>query len=402
MERIGTRMTAKTANKTGRIELLLILGSLAAFAPLATDMYLPALPEVTRALGGTASEVQSTVATFFLGFAAGQLVYGPITDRYGRKPPLYWGIGLFTLASALCVIIPSVDAMIVLRFVEAIGACAGTVVSRAMVRDLFPPEEGARVFSNLMLVMVIAPIVAPLIGSYLLLWFSWQAIFWALAVAGALSLASVAFRLPESYPASPDRPLALGSALETYGQLLFKRHYVMPVLSGAFAYGGLFAYITGSPFVFIEWFHLPSQHYGWLFAINSAGIMAASQINHRLIHRLGTAPLLRWGALLQALAGIAMLIVAFTGWGGMYALIVALFLYIAGLGVVSPNSTALAMAGEQKHAGAASALLGALQFGIGTVSALVVGALHAVTPLPVAAIIAVCGVVTALVLIAAK
>jgi DHA1 family bicyclomycin/chloramphenicol resistance-like MFS transporter len=329
-------------------------------------------------------------------------VYGPITDRYGRKPPLYWGLGIFTLASALCAVIPSVDAMIALRFLEAIGACAGTVVSRAMVRDLFPPEEGARVFSSLMLVMVIAPVVAPLIGSYLLLWLDWQSIFWALAIAGGLSFLSVLFRLDESHPPDASRHLALGRSLQTYGQLLLKRQYVMSVLSGAFAYGGLFAYITGSPFVFIEWFHLPSEHYGWLFAINSAGIMAASQINRRFIHRLGTLKLLRLGAYLQTAAGIALLVVALTGWGGLYAVIVPLFLYIAGLGAVSPNSTALAMAGEQQNAGAASALMGFLQFGVGTVSALAVGALHAVTPLPIAAIIAVCGLVTTFVLTAVK
>lgn len=390
------------AAKTGRIELLLILGSLAAFAPLATDMYLPALPHVTGALGATSSQVQDTVATFFFGFAAGQLIYGPISDRFGRKQPLYWGIGLFTLASALCAIVPSVEAMMLLRFIEAAGACAGTVISRAMVRDLYKPEEGARVFSTLMLVMVIAPVIAPLIGSYLLLWFGWKSIFWALAAAGALSLVSIVFRLPESHSGDAGQSLAFGSVLRVYRHLLKQRRYMMTVLAGAFAYGGLFAYITGSPFVFIDWFKFAPQHYGWLFAINSAGIMTTSQINRRLIHRLGTEKLLRLGGYLQSASGIAMLAVALTGWGGVLAFVVPLFLYVAGLGVISPNSTALGMADHQKNAGAASALMGSVQFAVGTVSALAVGALHAVTPLPVAAIIAACGIATTVVIVAAR
>ena len=390
------------AAKTGRIELLLILASLAAFAPLATDMYLPALPEVARALGGTSSQVQVTLATFFFGFAAGQLIYGPLSDRFGRKPPLYWGIGVFTLASAFCAVAPSVDAMIALRFIEAVGACAGTVISRAVVRDLFNPEEGARVFSTLMLVMVIAPIVAPLIGGYLLLWFGWQATFWALTIAGGLSLASIVFRLPESHKADPEHSLALGAVMKVYAGLIVQRRYLMISLSGAFAYGGLFAYITGSPFVFIDGFKLAPQHYGWLFAINSAGIMAASQINRALIHRLGAATLLRAAGAFQMLVGIVMLAIAISQWGGMFAFVVPLFLYVSCSGIVMPNSTALALANEQKNAGAAAALMGSIQFTVGTISALSMGALHAVTPQPVAAVIALAGTLTTIVLLAAR
>ncbi|HEY1720883.1 MAG TPA: Bcr/CflA family multidrug efflux MFS transporter [Magnetospirillaceae bacterium] len=390
------------AAKTGRIELILILGSLAAFGPLATDMYLPALPEVARALGGTSSQVQITVATFFFGFAAGQLIYGPLSDRFGRKPPLYWGLGLFTLTSGLCALAPSVDTMIALRFIEAFGACAGTVISRAIVRDLFKPEEGARVFSTLMLVMVIAPIVAPLIGGYLLLWFDWQSIFWAITLAGALSLASVVFRLPESRKSDPEHSLALGNIVKVYASLLMQRRYLMVALSGAFGYGGLFAYITGSPFVFIEGYKLAPQHYGWLFAINSAGIMAASQINRALIHRLGAATMLRAAGAFQMLVGVAMFIVAVTQWGGMIAFVVPLFLYVACNGIVMPNSTALGLADQQKNAGAAAALMGSIQFSVGTISALSIGALHAVTPLPVAAVIALAGTLTTLALLAAR
>ncbi len=382
--------------KQHRIELLIILGSLSAFAPLATDMYLPALPEVGRALHADSSAVQDTVATFFLGFAAGQLFYGPITDRFGRKLPLYFGVGLFTIASALCAGMPSIEAMIALRFVEALGACAGTVVSRAMVRDLFPPEESARIFSTLMLVMVLAPILAPLIGGYLLLWLGWRSIFWALAGAGAASLASIILRLPESHPADPSRSLAIGNILGVYANLLGQRRFLLTALSGAFAFGGLFGYIAGSPFVFIEWYGLPPQHYSWLFATNAAAIMIASQLNHRLIHRLGSARMLHLAGYVQCGAGAAMLIAALTGWGGIVAFAVPLWFYVGCIGIVAPNATALAMAEEGHHIGAASALIGALQFGIGTVSALSIGAFHAVTPTPIAVIIALCGVMTPL------
>ncbi len=310
-------------------------------------------------------------------------------------------MGLFVVTSALCAIVPSIHAMIALRFIEAVGACAGMVIARAMVRDLFKPEEGARVFSTLMLVMVLAPVLAPLIGSYLLIWFGWKSIFWALALAGMASLLSIAFRLPESHPADPERSLAFGYVMKVYGQLIARRRYVMTVLAGAFAFGGLFSYITGSSFVFIEFFHLSSEHYGWLFAINSAGIMAASQTNRRLMHRLGAVKLLRIGGGIQSAAGVIMLAAAATGWGGIVGFSIPLFVYVACIGVISPNATALAMADEQRHAGAASALMGAIQFAIGTLTALATGALHAVTPLPVAAVIAVCGVMTSIMLVLA-
>jgi len=384
------------ASVAKRVELVVILGAISAFAPLATDMYLPALPNVRDALHASASQVQDTVATFFLGFAAGQLLYGPITDRFGRKPPLYWGIGLFTITSALCAAVPSVDAMIVLRCIEALGACAGVVVSRAMVRDLFPPSEIARIFSTLMLVVILAPILAPLIGSYLLLWFGWRSIFWALTAAGAISLVAVATRLRESHPGDPGRSLAILEVLRVYAGLLRRPRYILSVSAGALAFAGMFAYIAGSPFVFIEWFGLAPQRYSWLFAVNAAGIMAVSQVNRALLRRWGPARLLRIAGGVQAVAGLALLAAAALRADSMLAFAAPLFVFVATIGAIGPNASAIAMAEEERNAGAASALLGAIQFAAGTASALTVGALHAVTPLPIAAIVAACGIGTVL------
>jgi DHA1 family bicyclomycin/chloramphenicol resistance-like MFS transporter len=374
-----------------RIEHIVILGALSAFAPLAIDMYLPALPALQLGFGATPAQVQMTLATFFFGFAVGQAFYGPIADRHGRKLPLYVGLTLFTLASAACAFAPSIGAMIGLRLVQALGACAGVVIARAMVRDLFTPEDGARVFSMLMVVQGLAPILAPLIGGYVLAWFGWPTIFWVLAALGAASLAACVFRLPETRVANPSRSLALGEVLRVYARLLVHRGYAGNVLAGAFSISGMFAYIAGAPFVFIEWFKLPAQHFGWLFAANSLGILAVSQINGLLLPRLGTVRLLRIGALIQACGAGALVAAAATGFGGIAGIIAPLFVYVACIGVVYPNSVALAMGPHPENAGAASALLGTLQYTLATVCALAVGGLHAVQPLPMALIMVACG-----------
>ncbi len=383
--------------QAGRVETIIILGALSAFAPLSIDMYLPAMPAISAAFDATPAQVQWTLAAFFLGFAGGQAFYGPLTDRFGRKPPLYVGLILFCLSSACCAFAPSIVAMIGLRLIEALGACAGMVIARAFVRDLFPPEEGARMFSRLMLVIGVAPIIAPLIGSYVMLWLGWRAIFWVLALAGAAALAASLVRLPDGHRGNPAHSLALLDVLKVYGRLAMDRRYMLSVLAGTLSISGMFAYIAGSPFVFIEHFELPPQLFSWIFASNALGIILASQINGRLSRRHAPARLM-WGALrIQLAAGAVLVASAATGIGGMWGIIVPQLLFVSCIGVTQPNSTALAMARHGHIAGSASALLGTIQFAGGAAVALLVGAAHAVVPLPMALTMGVCGLLAAII-----
>ncbi len=266
-------------------------------------MYLPAMPQLERVFATDAARVQWTLAAFFLGFALGQAFYGPVADRYGRKPSLYVGLALYIGASIGCALAPGIGLLTAFRFLEAIGACAGAVVARAVVSDLFTGQEAARLFTALMVVMGVAPIVAPLIGSYLLLWFDWPVIFWVLAAFGVACLLAVWLRLPETHRTESVRSLALGSVVTRYLLLLFDRRYLGYALSGAASMAGMFAYIAGSPFVFITLHHLTPQHYAWLFGANAFGIALASRINHALLRRYSADALLVGASAVQAAAG---------------------------------------------------------------------------------------------------
>jgi len=350
-------------------------------------MYLPAMPRLERVFATDAARVQWTLAAFFLGFALGQAFYGAIADRYGRKPSLYAGLVLYIGASVGCALAPGIGLLAALRFLEAIGACAGAVIARAVVSDLFTGQEAARLFAALMAVMGIGPIIAPLIGGYLLLWFDWQAVFWVLAAFGVACLLAVWLRLPETHRPETVRSLALVSVTTRYLMLLVDRRYLGYALSAALGMAGLFAYIAGSPFVFITLHRLTPQHYAWLFGANAFGIVLASRVNHALLRRYSADALLVGANLAQVAAGVLLLAAAATGEGGAPGLAAPLFLYVACVGIVMPNSVALAMAPHRHAAGVASALLGVLQFSLAAAAAALIGALHSGGALPMAALI---------------
>jgi DHA1 family bicyclomycin/chloramphenicol resistance-like MFS transporter len=374
-----------------RLELIVILGALTAFAPLSVDMYLPSLPTLEGVFDASTAAVQRTLATFFLGFALGQALYGPITDRYGRKPPLYASIGLFVAASIGCALAPSIGALAGLRFVQAVGAGAGAVIARAMVRDQFTHEEAPRGYAALMLVMGAAPMLAPLIGGYVLVTLGWSAIFWALAGFGLLCLAAVHFRLEETHHGEAARSLALMHILAGYGRLLCDRRFLGYALTGGLSIAGMFAYIAGSPFVFIALHEVPPEQFGWFFGANAMGLIAASQLNGVLLRRSSPDGVLRAANAVQAVAGILLLATAATGIGGLAGIAAALFVYVGCLGFILPNTTAMAMAPHGRAAGTASALMGTLQFSIAAVAATLVGMADDGTAVPMAAIIAAAG-----------
>jgi DHA1 family bicyclomycin/chloramphenicol resistance-like MFS transporter len=376
--------------------LTLILGALTAFPPLSIDIYLPSLPTLVRTFGTTDGTVQLTLPAFFLGLALGQLFYGPLSDRYGRRPALLVGIALYTLASAACAAAPTIEALLVGRFVQALGGAAGMTVAMAVVRDRFDPREGARALSLLMLVMGVAPIVAPLLGGWILVLLGWQAIFWVLALFGLSCFLAVLFALPESRPADAVRPNSIGAALATYGALIGDRRFLGFALAGGFTISGMFAYITGSPTLFIDGFGVPAEDYGWIFGANAAGIVAVSQLNRHLLLDHPGARLLRAAVAVNAAAGIVLVVAALAG-SGLAVLLVPLFVAVATVGAVLPNSTSGALAAYPERAGAASALIGSCQLVLGAVASSLIGAFGTGTAVPMAAVIAGCGALAFLV-----
>ncbi len=368
----------------------LILSALVAFAPMSIDMYLPALPALERYFATDTASVQHTLAAFFLGLTVGQLLYGPIADKYGRKPPLYFGMTLYVLASAACAVSPTIGSLIGLRFLQALSGCAGMVVARAVVRDLYDRQESARVFSLLLMVMGIAPIVAPLAGGYLLTWLGWRAIFWVLALFGVACLIVVKTGLPETMPRDQPR-IALSKAMGNYAGLLADRRYLGYALSGGFGQAGMFAYISGSPFVLIDLYGVPAQYYGWLFGLNATGIVAFTQWNRRLLSRYDADRVLDFGNLAGFVMCALLLIMAWSNAAGLAGILAPLFFVVSLRGFTFPNASAGAMAPFPEKAGSASALLGSMQFAIAAVASAAVGIFHNGTAVPMAAVIGICG-----------
>lgn len=372
------------------LELLVLLGALQAFAPLSIDMYLPAMPVMEKVFHTSAQSVEITMVTFLIGFALGQSLYGPITDRFGRKPPLYASIVLFVLSSAGCAIAPSIGLISVFRLLQAIGACGGSVISRAMVRDLFPPEELRRVFSMLILVLGVSPVIAPFFGSYLLLWFGWKAAFVAQTILGSLLLIAMHFRLPESLAHEHKLPLSYANIAEAYKTLFRDRTFLGASVVCGFGSAGTFAYIASAPFVFINLYKVPTEHFGWLFGSVAAGMVAASQINGRMPHRIEIWRVLRIANLVQFIAGLLLLASVLTGFGGLPGVFVCLFLFVSAQGFVFPNGSAIAMMRHGKIAGTASALLGTNQFLIAAICTTFLGFIEN-PAIPMAIVIASCG-----------
>ena len=372
--------------------LAVILGALTAVGPLAIDMYLPALPTIAREMSTTSGAVQVSLAAYFIGVACGQAFYGPLSDRWGRKRALYFGLALFSVSSVGCALARDVNALIALRFLQALGGCAPLVVPPAVVRDYFDQRGSVRMLSVLMLVMGLAPILAPLIGGQLLVNFGWRSVFWVLAAYGVFWFTIVALFLPESLPAARRRRQRVVDVLGTYLGLLRDRRYIGYALTRALIFGGLLAYISGSPFVFIELFQVPPERYGLYFGMNAIGIITASQINRWLANRYDARDIVGIILPVSVTAGAVLLIDAATGFGGFSGILIPLFFYIATHGFILPNTTALAMAPHGAVAGSASALLGTVQFVVGATAGALVGLLGNGTAVPLAAVIAGCGV----------
>ncbi|WP_212625856.1 multidrug effflux MFS transporter [Pseudomonas sp. PP3] len=370
---------------------ILILGALSAFGPLAIDFYLPAFPAMALAFGTDEKHVQLTLAAYFLGLSIGQLAYGPVADRFGRRIPLLIGVGLFTAASLACAYAPNLEWLIGARFIQALGGCAGMVISRAIVSDKCDAVGSAKVFSQLMLVMGLAPILAPMLGGLLVNTTGWQSIFLALTGFSALAGLAVALGLPESMPAHvPRQPLS--GALRQYALLVKEPIYLGHALTGGIAIAGMFSYIAGSPFVLIKLYGVPAEHFGWFFGANAAGFILVAQVNARLLAKRGPAFLLARAVWVYLGAGLALLGVSALHTAQLWPLLIPLFVCISSLGCILPNASACAMNGQGARAGSASAMLGCLQFSVAAGAAALVGVLHDGSAMPMAMVISLCAV----------
>jgi DHA1 family bicyclomycin/chloramphenicol resistance-like MFS transporter len=370
--------------------LAALLGLLAAFGPLSIDMYLPAFPEIGASLGGGVEGVQLTLAAYFIGMAAGQLLHGPLSDRLGRRRPLFAGLIVYTVASILCALATSMEALVALRLLQALAGCAGMVISRAVVRDVSERLDPVRLMGRLMLVMGVAPILAPLIGGYVASWFGWRAIFWLLAAIGLAALILCATMLHETLPEERRRRVSLLAVLRSYGSLLRDTRFMGAALASGFAISGMFAYIAGSPFVFITLNGVHPAHYGWLFGSAAAGFVLLSQFSARLATRFGREPL--FNATIAAIAACGLSLAALTAlhapFAAQYAMV---FLYVSLLGIALPLGTIITITPFPHMAGTASALSGTLQFGMGALAGAALSALHDGTALPMSLTIALAG-----------
>ena len=373
--------------RSGRLRFLLVLGGLSAFGPLSIDMYLPALPTITAGFRTGAPQVQLTLTACVVGLALGQLLAGPLSDALGRRRPLAYGLTGYAVASVLCAVAPSVSALVGLRFLQGLGAATGIVIARAVVRDLYSGVAAARFFSTLMLVSGLAPILAPVLGGQLLHLTSWRGVFLVLAVFGAALLAASLLGLPETLPPERRRAGGLTSTVRAFGTLLADRAFVGYALSGGLVFAAMFAYISGSSFVLQDVYRLSPQAFSVVFAVNAVGIVLAGQVNGRLVGRVPARRLLAIGLLIAAGSGLLLVGAAVAGLG-LPGLLPPLFLLVATVGLVSPNTTALALSTHPEAAGTASALLGTLQFVIGGVAAPLVGLGGTGSAVPMAAVMA--------------
>ncbi|MEA2385725.1 MAG: transporter, family, multidrug resistance protein [Solirubrobacteraceae bacterium] len=376
--------------------LVLLLGCLTMFAPLSTDMYLPALPAATRDLSAGASAIQLTLTASLVGLGSGQLLAGPLSDALGRRRPLLVGIALYTLTSVLCALCPTVWSLIAVRLLQGFAGAAGIVIARAIVRDVYSGTEAARAFSLLVLVMGVAPILAPLAGGQLLHVTDWRGIFIVLAAIGAVLLVAAWAWLGETLAPAERHGGGLAASGRAFRRLLHDRRFMGHALCFGFFFGAIFAFISGSSFVYQEIFGVSPQLFGALFGVNAAGMVVVSQVGRRLVTRTGAAALLSAGLAAGVVAGFALLILVAAG-ASLPPIAACFFVLFASFGLTGPNATALALDDVPRIAGSASALLGAIQFAIGAAVAPLVGVAGTATAVPVAIVIATMTIASALV-----
>lgn len=356
-----------TSDKPYATWWIILLGSLTAFGPLSIDMYLPALPEIAKDFDTTTDAVSQTVTAYFIGLVFGQLIYGPVSDHFGRKKPLYVGLGIYIIASAICAVASTLDNLIWVRVVQALGGCAGVVIARAAIRDRLDTVDMAKAFSALVMVMGVAPILAPSLGDLLLRIADWRTIFWVLAGIGLLNLLVVHWFFDDTLPVEKRQPLNLKNAAKGYAAVLKDKTFSLPAFGSGALMGALFVYIAASSGLLIEYFGLSSTLYSIIFGTTAAGFVATSFVNGRFTERYSLYASLKAGALVQLVFCLLLLVLASVDVANVYVVVGLIFVIVATIGVTAPNGTALALAHQAEHAGLASAMLGSIRFFMGFV-----------------------------------
>ena len=389
-------------SKSRYIQLILILGSLTALGPFSIDMYLPGFAQIATDLNTTVANVAMTLSSYFIGISAGQLLYGPLLDRYGRKKPLFIGMLVYIAASLGCVFVKDIDTFIGLRFIQAVGSCAATVASVSMVRDLFPVKDIPKVFSLLMLVVGLSPMLAPTVGGYVTEWYGWHMVFLILMCIGIVILLAAQFGLPDSY--KPDQSISLKPKpiIKNFISVVKEPQFYTYAFTGAIAFSGLFTYVAASPIIFMDIYKVDPKMYGWIFAFMSLSFILASQLNSVLLKWYSSEQLIFGALLSQTVIVLVFLGLAVNNLLGLYETIGMLFLYLACLGISNPNTAGLTLAPFSKNAGSASALMGAIQLGLGAVASFAVGIFVKAAILPMVIIMAASTIVALVVLMVGK
>lgn len=395
-------MSMSISTRSDRFLLILTLGALTALGPMAIDLYLPALPAIAREMNEPLSRIQYSLSAYTIAFAMSQLVYGPLSDRFGRRAILYPGLVGYIITNLLAAMCTTATELIIVRVLQAMSAAAIMVTIPAMIRDLFPREQVAKVLSSILLVMTVAPLMAPMLGGQILRFSGWESLFIFLAFLACGILILAILRVKETLPEDRRMVVPPIELAMTYKSILRNREAMGCILCHSFFFGGMFAFIGGSPFVYIEYFGVPAEQYGFLFGANIVAMAIANTLNLRMVGRVQIFNILRFGCILAGIAASALLINAVTGFGGLLGIMIPVVVFIGCMGFTGPNSNALALGHFPKNAATANALAGALRFTVGGASSALVGVLHNETVLPMAMVMAGCGVLSVLSLLLVK
>jgi DHA1 family bicyclomycin/chloramphenicol resistance-like MFS transporter len=395
-------MSDSEMTKTRYIQLILILGSLTALGPFSIDMYLPGFAGIAKDLNTSVANVSMTLSSYFIGISAGQLLYGPLLDRFGRKKPLFIGLLVYILASLGCVFVTDIDTFIGLRFIQAVGSCAATVASVSMVRDLFPVKDIPKVFSLLMLVVGLSPMLAPTIGGYVTEDYGWHTVFFILMCMGIVILIAAQIVLPNSY--LPDTSISLKPKpiISNFISILKEPQFYTYAFAGAIAFSGLFTYVAASPILFMDIFEVDAKTYGWIFAFMSLSFISASQLNSLLLRKFNSEQMILGALITQSVIVILFLVLSINDLLGLNGTITMLFLFLACLGISNPNTAGLTLAPFSRNAGSASALMGAIQLGLGALASFAVGIFVKNSAVPMVVIMTVTTLLALLILILGK
>lgn len=375
--------------------LIFVLGAIAALTPFAIDMYLSAMPEIAKDLGVSPGQVQKTLAAYTAGFAIGQLIHGPISDSYGRRPILIVGISLFLIGAIVSAMVNDITVLTYVRAAQGFCGAAAAVVIQALVRDMFDRDDFARTMSFITLVMTVAPLIAPMMGGYLAVWYGWRSIFWLLAAYALFVIFLVVMFIPETLSPARRPPLRIGSTLRNYAKILRCKESVGYIFSSGFSFAGMFSFLTAGSFVYIDYYGVTIEGFGYLFALNVVCLIVMTTINGRFVRKVGSQNMLQLGLVIQLVAGLSLVVTQMLDLG-LWGVVVPVMCYVGSISIVGSNSMACVLNNYPELAGTASSLAGTIRFGTGTIVGVILATFHVHSAWPMVGAMALCSVLSAL------